>query len=110
MELNEESKIALGICSCPNEDSANSLAEVLLESKLVACVSILPKMTSHYTWQGKVEKEKEVLLLIKTEQNSKEKVAKLLGEKHPYDNPELIFLAADSASRAYEAWLFDSIE
>jgi len=54
------------LTTTPNADEAASLARGIVEAKLAACVQILPKMTSVYFWEGKVQSEPEHLLLIKT--------------------------------------------
>ena len=67
-----------------NADEAELLAEKIVESRLAACVQILPRLTSVYVWEGKVQKENEHLLLIKT---AKEKYDEL--EEVHHGTPQL---------------------
>lgn len=84
---------------------AESLANGLVESRLAACVQILPKMTSVYHWQGKVEKESEHLLLIKTLAEKYEAVEKYILYHHSYDTPEIVAFDAEKVSSGYLKWL-----
>ncbi|MDI1240426.1 MAG: divalent-cation tolerance protein CutA [bacterium] len=88
-----------------NTDEAESLANGLVEHRLAACVQILPKMTSVYAWEGKVEKESEHLLLIKTLPEKYEAVEKYILDRHTYDTPEIVAIPAEKVSAGYLKWL-----
>lgn len=90
-----------------NSDEAESLANGLVESRLAACVQILPTMTSVYYWQGKVERENEHLLLIKTLPEKYEAVEKYILDHHGYDTPEIVAIDAEKVSAGYLKWLTD---
>ena len=76
-----------------------------MESKLAACVSILPGIESIYTWEEKLKTESEVQLLIKATQETFPVLEKVLSERHPYDTPEIIALTPSAASEAYGNWV-----
>ena len=88
-------------------DEAESLANGLVGSRLAACVQILPKMTSVYTWERKVERANENLLLIKTLGEKYEAVEKYLLDHHSYDTPEIVAIDAQKVSDGYLKWLTD---
>jgi len=88
-------------------DEAESLANGLVESRLAACVQILPKMTSVYAWEGKISKDSEHLLLIKTLPEKYEAVEKYILDHHSYDTPEIVAVDAEKASAGYLKWLTD---
>ena len=90
-----------------NTDEAGSLANGLVESRLAACVQILPKITSVYYWQGQVERENEHLLLIKTLPEKYEAVEKYILDHHGYDTPEIVAIDAEKVSAGYLKWLTD---
>jgi periplasmic divalent cation tolerance protein len=90
-------------------EEAESLANGLVESKLAACVQILPKMTSIYTWEGKIEKADERLLLIKTLPERYEMVERFLLANHSYETPEIIAIAAERVSAGYLAWATNAV-
>jgi len=88
-------------------DEAESLANGLVESRLAACVQILPKMTSVYGWEGKIANESEHLLLIKTLGEKYEGVEKYILDHHSYDTPEIVAMDAEKVSAGYLKWLTD---
>ena len=97
----------LVLTTTSNTDEAESLANGLVESRLAACVQILPKMTSVYAWEGKVERESEHLLLIKTLPEKYEAVEKYILDHHSYDTPEMVAIDAEKVSAGYLKWLTD---
>jgi len=92
-------------CSVPDLESGRLLADVLLEEKAAACVSILPAVESHYVWQGKRETASELLLLIKTLEDKYLEAEELIRENHPYECPEIVAVNASQVAPAYLAWL-----
>ena len=84
-----------------------ALARALVEERLVACVNILPAMTSIYRWQGKTENEQEHQLLMKTTRDAVGRLEARVRELHPYELPEFVILDA-SASAAYATWVGNS--
>src|SRR5688500_7809297 len=97
------------LTTAPNESEASDLAHRIVEEKLAACVQILPKMTSVYFWEGKVQTESEHLLLIKTLEEEFDALSKFLRENHSYDVPEIVAIEADKVSEDYSQWLGDYI-
>ena len=91
-------------------DKAESIAEKIIESKNAACVNILPKVTSVYWWQGKIEKDSESLLVIKTNESAKDQLQETVKANHPYETPEIIFLEIHSGSTEYLNWIDNSIK
>ena len=93
------------LCTCPDRDTAEDIAEKLVESGLAACVNILPGTTSIYRWQGNIEKDQEILLLIKTARTRTAELQQALEEMHPYDVPEIIALPIESGHHPYIEWV-----
>ena len=92
-----------------NNEEAEALANGLVESRLAACVQILPNMRSIYRWEGKIENESEHLLLIKTLPEKFEAVERFINENHSYDTPEVVALPAAKISLGYLNWMKDSL-
>ena len=92
-------------CTCPDTDTAERLAEALVEERLAACVNILPGLRSVYRWQAEVERADEVLLLIKTLPDRYPALQDRLRELHPYELPELLAVDAVEGLPAYLRWV-----
>ncbi|MCF6764585.1 divalent-cation tolerance protein CutA [Thiotrichales bacterium 19S3-7] len=91
----------------PNQ--ATILAELLVESKLAACVNIIPKIESIYHWQGQIQHDKESLLLIKTTQAHYQELEKIILQHHPYDIPEIISFDISNGHENYLNWIYQSL-
>lgn len=83
---------------------ADALAGKIVESRLAACVQILPQMTSVYIWEGKTQRESECLLLIKTLPEKWDELKDYISVNHTYDVPEIVALDV-SAAAPYLDWL-----
>lgn len=91
-------------------EDARKIAARLVEDRLAACVQIVEPITSVYRWQGIVEEEKEVLLLIKSSQDLISRIVDLLDRIHPYEVPELIATPIVDGSAAYLNWLEENVQ
>lgn len=89
----------------PAAEAAEALAEQIVEANLAACVQILPPMTSVYLWEGAMQKETEVLLLIKTLPEKWEELQSFITANHSYEVPEIVALSSADISTPYAAWL-----
>ncbi|KAF5400644.1 Divalent-cation tolerance protein CutA [Paragonimus heterotremus] len=94
--------------TCPNSSSADEIASHLVTKKLAACVNIIPAVQSVYIWKGKLEKDNEVLLLIKTRGSLMDNVIEAVKSKHPYECPEIIFVELKHGNADYLKWISDS--
>lgn len=93
------------LCTCPDAAVARKLAAGLVERRLAACVNVLPGIRSIYRWQGRVQEDGEVLLVIKAPENRYEALQDWLLEQHPYDVPEIIALPIGRGLPAYLEWV-----
>ncbi len=85
------------------------MAEKLIERNLAACVSLGGDIESHYRWQGNVEVDQEILMLVKTYRDRVDQVLNFLEKHHPYDCPELMVTSVDDASASYEDWVDEQV-
>ena len=94
----------LCLTTCPDFDTAQRIANALVEERLAACVNFVPGMHSTYRWQGKVEHAGEVLLLIKTTRVRMPAVQERILALHPYELPEVLTVEAGGLP-AYLQWI-----
>jgi periplasmic divalent cation tolerance protein len=100
---------AIALVTAPDMKTARALAKAALEKRLTACANIIPKIESHYWWQGKIEKGSEVLIIFKTTRAKLASLEKLILAKHPYDTAEFIVLNIESGAKRYLQWIDSSV-
>ena len=91
--------------TCGSEDEAERLARLLIERRLAACVSIVPRMRSVYRWNGAVESSDEWLLLIKSSRSLFEQLRVAIEGAHSYRVPEVLALPVIDGAAPYLDWL-----
>lgn len=102
--MTELPHLLLAHTTCPNASAATRLARGLVDAHLAACVSIGPKIQSVYPWQGRIESEAEVALLIKTSPDKLPALKEFLVENHDYDVPELLVTPVIDGHQPYLDW------
>ncbi len=93
------------LVTAPDDETAARLAREVVGSRLAACVNVLGAVRSIYRWEGRVEDEGEVLMVIKTRADRCDALAQRIGELHPYDVPEVLALPAVGGSAGYLDWV-----
>jgi periplasmic divalent cation tolerance protein len=92
-----------------DEIEARKLAGLLLEQKRAACVNIVPRISTLYRWQGKIECGTESLMIVKTKSSLLHDIIALVKVNHSYQVPEIIALSIEGGSPDYLAWLEDEL-
>ena len=87
------------------KEEALALARLLLEQRLIACAQVVAGALSLYWWQGKIEQDNELILLMKTTADRYPELEKVILAEHPYETPEVLALPVSRGSRAYLDWL-----
>lgn len=93
------------ITTAPDQASARKLADTLIEEGLAACVNVLDKVESIYRWQGKINRDSEYMLLIKSTQRQYSQIQQRILDLHPYELPEIIAVPISGGLPAYLDWL-----
>lgn len=87
-----------------SQEEADAIAMGLVEARLAACVQQTP-IRSTYRWEGKVVKDEEILLLIKTRTGLYPQVEAWITARHSYDTPEIIMLPVTDGLDDYLRWV-----
>ncbi len=100
-----DEQILMVMSNAPDMATASTLARLLVDAKLAACVNVLPGVQSVYRWQGKVEQASEVTLLMKTTRRQYSPLQQALVAAHPYDLPEVIAWPLSEGYAPYLHWI-----
>jgi periplasmic divalent cation tolerance protein len=106
--MTEESQ-CLVLCTCPDQATARQLADKLVEIQLAACVNIVSGLESVYRWQGRIEHDQELLLLIKTRRQAVEQLSDAIRALHPYELPEVIAVPIVAGLNPYLQWIENNV-
>ena len=93
------------ISTAGSEQEGWKIAKELVESDLAACVNVIPGINSFFHWQGKLCREPEVILIIKTMQRKFKKIINEIKRIHSYEVPEIISLRVDGGEKNYLGWV-----
>jgi periplasmic divalent cation tolerance protein len=93
------------LSTCATEEEAERLARLLVDARLAACVSVIPRMRSFYRWEGAVESSDECLLVIKSSRELFDSVRARIETAHSYEVPELLALPVVDGAANYMNWL-----
>lgn len=92
-------------CTVPNRNEGKEIARTLVKHKLVACVNLVDKVESVFSWDGKLTEEKEVLMIMKTKREMFEGVNRIIQKLHSYNVPEVIAMPIVVADETYLKWV-----
>ena len=98
------------LCTVPDRDTAEEIANILIADNLAACVNIVPGITSVYRWENRIEQAEELMLVIKTGSKAFSALQAKIVDLHPYELPEIIAVPIQDGLPAYLNWLTQSLE
>lgn len=102
-----DTPVGVVLVTAPDAETGARIARALLEDHLIACANLLPQVRSLYRWEGRVEDDPEVLLVLKTGRERVEALTERVRELHPYDVPEVIALPVTAGSAPYLKWVLE---
>jgi periplasmic divalent cation tolerance protein len=100
-------RVALIYTTFPSKGEAKKAGRALVESGMVACVNIFPKMIAMYVWQGELQQSREAAMLIKTAKARSAEVLAEVKRLHPYSVPARLVLAVDGGGDDFVQWICD---
>jgi len=100
----------LVLTTTSSKEEAEKIAQALLKERLVACVNIIENASSLFWWQGRINREKESLLFMKTSEDLFPKLEEKLRSLHSYEVPEIIGLPITAVSEPYKKWLEENLK
>jgi len=100
-----DSNTLIVLCTCPDQGSAERIANHLVEHRLAACVNISPSIKSVYRWQGEIETADENMLFIKTSASSYDELEQAILSLHPYELPEVVAVPIERGQQNYLGWI-----
>ena len=100
-----DSNALIVLCTCPDQESAERIANHLVEHRLAACVNISSPVKSVYRWQGEIETADEYMLFIKTSASSYDELERTIMSAHPYEFPEVVAVPVERGQQNYLGWI-----
>ena len=97
------------LTTCGNDEDAGTLARLLIERRLAACVNAVSKVASTYRWKGEVQQDQETLLIIKTTAARLGALEKAIRKHSKYELPEFIALSVATGGADYLSWIRESV-
>ena len=101
--MEESTNVVVFITS--TDEEAHKIAKALLMQKKAACVNIVPRVSSFFWWQDKLDSAQESLLIIKTKASLLNEIVTLVRQVHSYDVPEIIALPIVGGNQDYLEWI-----
>jgi periplasmic divalent cation tolerance protein len=98
-------QVIVALSTCPDEATARRLAQTLVSERLATCVNRLPGVISTYFWDGRLQDDAEILLIIKSTAARQAELVARLQALHPYELPELVVLPVTGGNERYLQWV-----
>jgi periplasmic divalent cation tolerance protein len=99
--------VVLALSTAPDAATAERIARALVDERLIACMNVVPGLTSIYRWGGEVRRDSEVLMLMKTRPGRVDALRARISELHPYEVPELLVAPVVDGLAPYCRWVRD---
>lgn len=100
-----DEKIRVVLVTVPDMSAAEKIGKKIVEERLAACVNIVKDVRSIYMWEGKLQDEAELLLIIKTRESAFNLLKEKIKSLHPYSVPEIISLEVKEGNEEYINWV-----
>jgi len=108
--MNEKTENIVVLITATNEDEGARLAKILVEARLAACVSLVSQARSFFWWEGKIDEQRETIMLAKTRREVLPRLIETVQKHHSYSVPEIIALPIIAGAENYLSWLAAEIK
>ena len=98
------------LVTCKSKKEAGRIASSLLSKRLIACANAMPGIDSRFWWNGKIDRAREISLILKTKRVNFKKIEKEIKRLHSYEVPEIIAIPIIMGSAGYLGWIRKSIK
>nr|XP_018910809.1 PREDICTED: protein CutA homolog isoform X1 [Bemisia tabaci] len=109
MSTNAAGQYSMAFVTIDNEENAKKLAKSVVTNQLAACVNIVPKILSIYKWEGEIQEDSELLLLMKTRTSLVDELIAHVKANHPYKVCKVITTTIDKGNPDYLSWISDVV-
>ena len=96
--------------TCQSKKEADRIASSLLAKRLAACANTISGVDSKFWWNGKIDKAREVLVILKTKRSKFKRIEKEVKRLHSYEVPEIIAIPIVAGSREYLKWIWKNVK
>ena len=101
-------EVRIVLVTFPNLETARQIGTLLVKSQLAACLNLVPGVESIYWWENRVNRDNEIIGIIKTTHSCLSELEQTLITEHPYDVPEFLVFRPDSGFSEYLEWVMNS--
>jgi periplasmic divalent cation tolerance protein len=109
-DMNEKIESIVVLMTAASEDEGARLAKILVEARLAACVSLVPQARSFFWWEGKIDEQRETIMIAKTRREVLPQLIETVQKNHSYAVPEIIALPIIAGASNYLNWLAAEIK
>ncbi|HLU24729.1 MAG TPA: divalent-cation tolerance protein CutA [Longimicrobiales bacterium] len=107
--MSVDTGVRVVLVTAPDEKVAEDLVRALVEEGLAACGNLVPGLVSIYRWRGRIERDSEVLIVLKTTASAVPALLERVPALHPYEVPEVLVLPVEAGHGPYLAWVFGCV-
>ena len=103
--MTDDSGKVVVFVTASSEEEAEKIASLLLEKRKAACVNVIPRVSSRFWWQGRLDSAQESLLIIKTRAALVPELTDIVKKAHSYSVPEIMALPVVAGNKDYLDWV-----
>lgn len=91
--------------TAPNRAEAEKIAETIVTEKLAACANLIDGVTSLFHWEGRLCRETEVILILKTTDEHVDALTARIQQIHSYKCPCIVTVPIEGGNPDFLNWI-----